>query len=91
MSLYDDEVLDSNKDGSGKGLLIIIIYLSMSKLFFLLIGGWSGSIKLLQGSIHAKKFHQQQQSKVKSDLFLEIYSIIKILERFTEKCCGTGG
>jgi hypothetical protein len=25
MSLYDDELLDSNKDGSGKGLLIIII------------------------------------------------------------------
>jgi hypothetical protein len=66
MSLYDDELLESNKDGSGKGLLILIIDLFMS--FFLLVGGWSGSIKLLQGSIHAKKFHQQQQLKVESTI-----------------------
>ncbi|CAF4168254.1 unnamed protein product, partial [Rotaria magnacalcarata] len=25
------------------------------------VGVWSDSIKLLQGPIHAKKFHQQQQ------------------------------
>ena len=36
---------------------------------FELVGGWSGSIKLLQGSIHAKKFHQQQQLKVEKNLF----------------------
>ena len=48
MSLYDDEVGDSNKEG-----------------------GWSGSIKLLQGPIHAKKFHQQQQLKVKK--FIRIF------------------
>ncbi|CAF2770817.1 unnamed protein product [Rotaria sp. Silwood2] len=41
MSLYDDELLEPNKD----------------------VGAWSDSIKLLQGPIHAKKFHQQQQLK----------------------------
>ncbi|CAF1133747.1 unnamed protein product [Rotaria sordida] len=45
MSLYDDEVLEPNKDGTTK------------------VGAWSDSIKLLQGPIHAKKFHQQQQLK----------------------------
>ncbi|CAF3881024.1 unnamed protein product, partial [Rotaria sp. Silwood1] len=46
MSLYDDELLEPNKDGTTK------------------VGAWSDSIKLLQGPIHAKKFHQQQQLKV---------------------------
>ncbi|CAF3541215.1 unnamed protein product [Rotaria sp. Silwood1] len=45
MSLYDDELLEPNKDGTTK------------------VGAWSDSIKLLQGPIHAKKFHQQQQLK----------------------------
>ena len=86
MSLYDDELLDSNKDGSGKGLsariidrFVLLCFVSRRLVRF---------DQITSRICSREEISSTTTIESKRKFGFKLYSMNESLERCTEKCSG---